>query len=68
MDVEIKYRGKAVNSRDIDFINKLIEENPNHSRRALSQQLCKAWNWVQPNGALQDMICRGFMLHLESEG
>ena len=68
MDVAIKYRGRVINSREIDFVNTLIAENPNHSRRALSQLLCKAWNWVQPNGALQDMICRGFMLHLESEG
>jgi hypothetical protein len=64
----IKYRGRFVSGREIDFINNLIAENPNHSRRALSQLLCKAWNWVQPNGALQDMICRGFMLHLDSEG
>ncbi|MEA1878064.1 MAG: DUF4338 domain-containing protein [Bacteroidota bacterium] len=68
MDFEIKYRGRVATARDVDFINNLISENPNHSRRALSQQLCKAWNWVQANGALQDMICRGFMLYLESEG
>ena len=68
MDYEIKYRGKVFNSRDIDFINNLISENPNHSRWALSRELCRAWNWIQPNGALGDMICRSFMLYLESEG
>lgn len=68
MALEIKYRGRVVSARDVDFIKNLISRNPNLSRRALSQQLCKSWNWVQANGALQDMICRGFMLYLESEG
>jgi hypothetical protein len=62
MDLEITYRGKTATTDDIAFINRLIAENPEDSRRALSQKLCRAWNWVQPNGALRDMVCRGFML------
>ncbi|HDZ85875.1 MAG TPA: DUF4338 domain-containing protein [Candidatus Moranbacteria bacterium] len=68
MELEIKYKGKIVTQQDIDFIEKLISDNPSDSRRALSKKLCKAWNWVQPNGVLRDMFCRGFMLHLESAG
>jgi hypothetical protein len=30
--------------------------------------LCQAWNWVQPNGQLRDMVCRSFMLHLHRQG
>ena len=52
----------------IVFIKRLIAENPEASRRALSQKLCRAWNWVQPNGALRDMVCRGFMLELHRAG
>lgn len=68
MDLEIKYRGKVATKQDIEFIKKLISENPDDSRRALSRKLCEAWNWVQPNGVLRDMVCRGFMLHLEAAG
>jgi hypothetical protein len=68
MDIEIKYQGKRATKQDIAFINKLISDNPDDSRRALSKKLCKAWNWVQPNGVLRDMVCRGFMLCLESSG
>lgn len=68
MDLEIKYHGKGVTQQDINFINKLISDNPDDSRRVLSKKLCKAWNWVQPNGFLRDMFCRGFMLHLQSAG
>ncbi|MCP4626011.1 MAG: transposase, partial [bacterium] len=46
------------------FIKRLIAENPGDSRRGLSKKLCEAWNWIQPNGALRDMVCRGFLLRL----
>ena len=68
MSLEFRYRGKAVTRRDIAFINQLIAENPNDSRRALSKKLCLAWNWVQSNGALRDMVCRGLMLELDRAG
>lgn len=68
MDLEIKYRGKVATTKDVAFINKLIADNPDDSRRKLSQKLCKAWNWVQPNGTLRDMVCRGFMLELHRAG
>ncbi len=68
MDLEVKYQGKIATSDDVEFIKKLIAGNPGDSRRALSKRLCEAWNWVQPNGALRDMVCRGFMLRLESAG
>jgi len=68
MNTEITYRGKTATAEDIEFINELIANNPNDSRRALSIKLCKEWNWVQSNGALRDMVCRGFMLKLHREG
>jgi hypothetical protein len=68
MDLGIKYQGITASQQDVEFIKNLIAENPNDSRRALSQKLCRARNWVQANGALRDMLCRGFMLRLDSAG
>jgi len=68
MDLEIKYQGRIATSEDIEFIKELIDGNPADSRRRLSKKLCEAWNWVQPNGALRDMVCRGFLLHLHRAG
>lgn len=68
MELDIKYRSRVATTQDVEFIKKLIEENPNDSRRALSKKLCIAWNWVQLNGALCDMVCRGFMLRLDEAG
>jgi len=68
MDSAINYRGKTFNDDDISFIKGLIAENPESSRFALSKKLCREWNWVQPNGALKDVVCRGFMLQLHRAG
>jgi hypothetical protein len=68
MNLGIKYQGKIATTDDVEFINKLIAENPDDSRRALSKKLCEAWNWVQPNGQLRDMVCRGFLLQLHRSG
>ena len=64
MDTELKYRGRKIHEADLEFIQRLIAENPGLSRRALSAKLCEAWNWRQPNGSLCDMVCRGLMLQL----
>jgi hypothetical protein len=58
MNAQFIYRGKDITSDDIAFINRLIRENPGDSRWALSKKLCLAWNWVQPNGTLRDMVCQ----------
>jgi hypothetical protein len=68
MDTILTYRGRGVSATDIVFIRELITHHPNMSRRKLSEQLCLAWNWVQPNGVLRDMVCRGLMLALHRAG
>lgn len=64
----IRYRGRSIQAADIEFIRQLIAANPGLSRRKLSAQLCRAWNWVQPNGVLRDMVCRGLLLQLHRAG
>ena len=59
---------KTYNPEDFSFIKGLIASNPHDSRYALSLKLCKAWNWVQPNGVPKDMVCRGLMLQLHRSG
>lgn len=68
MDVVLKYRGRVIRESDLAVIRALVEEHPTASRRKLSQKLCVAWNWVQPNGTPCDMVCRGLMLALERAG
>jgi hypothetical protein len=68
MEAVLKYRGRAVGESEVAEVRALIAANPGASRRELSRQLCAAWNWVQPNGAPRDMVCRGLMLELERAG
>jgi Domain of unknown function (DUF4338) len=68
MQGPLSYRHRVITDADLVFIRRLIAENPQCSRRRLSEKLCQAWNWVQPNGALRGMVCRGMMLMLHRQG
>lgn len=68
MNAELRYRGRTITPADVEFIRGLIAQNPELSRRGLSEKLCEAWNWRQANGALCSMVCRGLMLALHRAG
>lgn len=64
----MSFRGREIRAADVAFLRQLIAENPTLSRCALSVRVCQAWNWVQPNGQLRDMVCRSLMLRLHRAG
>jgi hypothetical protein len=68
MECLLRYRGKDIRAEEVEFLKNLIAQNPALSRRALSTQLCQVWNWVQANGRLRSMVCRGMMLALHRAG
>jgi len=68
METVLRYRGRAIGPDDVRFVRALIAGRPAASRRALSIELCRAWSWVQDNGALRDAVCRGLLLALHRGG
>ena len=68
MPQHLSYRHRTITGEDLVFIRSLIAAHPTSSRWDLSKKLCVAWNWVQPNGTLRDMVCRGMMLMLDRAG
>jgi hypothetical protein len=68
MKTVLTYRGRQVSENEVSEIRELLAANVGSSRRALSQKLCAAWGWVQPNGNPRDMVCRGLMLELHRAG
>jgi hypothetical protein len=68
MQRTLSYRHRVITEDDLVFIRQLIAAHPGLSRRGLSIKLCEAWSWVQANGALRDMVCRGMMLMLHRRG
>lgn len=68
MDIRIRYRGKNYTTVEIDEIRRIIETHRDRSRWFISKEICRRWNWTQPNGSFKDLICRGLLLHLQSKG
>jgi len=67
-DVVLSYRGREIGVCEVSFLRELIARNPGWSRHALSKEVCRAWDWVQANGQLRDMVCRSLMLALHRAG
>ncbi len=65
---EIRYRGRVFTGREIEEIREVILTHRDRSRWFISRELCRRWQWVQPNGVPKDIICRGFLLHLARQG
>jgi Druantia protein DruA len=68
MEMAVRYRGREFSGREVAEVREIIAAHPDKSRRFLSQEVCRRWNWRQPNGTLKDMVCRGLMLHLARLG
>ena len=68
MKIDITYHSRRITTKDIAFTGEMIAKNPDKSRRFISQELCRQWNWRQQNGALKDMVCRGLLLKLQQDG
>jgi hypothetical protein len=67
MDGAIRYRGKSYTLKEISEIREVITAHPERSRWFISREICRRWNWTQPNGVLKDIICRGLLLRLEAQ-
>lgn len=63
-----RYRGRDFTHHDVAYLRQFIAARPALSRRALSLELCEAWQWKQPNGAPRDSVCRGLLLLLDRAG
>ena len=68
MEAVLTYRGRQVTAEDLRVIRELLASGAASSRRALSLQLCEAWNWRQANGSPCDAVCRSMLLELERAG
>ncbi|MDG5995505.1 MAG: DUF4338 domain-containing protein [Candidatus Brocadia sp.] len=63
-----QYRSRKLHTDDIAFIKALIDSYFLKGRSYISRELCKSWNWVQPNGKLKEYAARDLLLRLEEQG
>jgi hypothetical protein len=68
MEAITTYRGRTISQSDLAVIKQIISTHSDRSRRFISQEVCRRWNWRQTNGLLKDMVCRSLLLLLESKG
>jgi hypothetical protein len=68
MEAITTYRGRTISQSDLALIKQIIARHPERSRRFISQEVCRRWNWRQTNGTLKEMVCRSLLLLLQSEG
>lgn len=59
--------GRPILEEDLQFIRGLVRQHWAKGRTFISQELCRAWQWRQPNGYLKDALCRRFLLELERD-
>jgi phage FluMu protein Com len=67
-DIILKFRGREIGAAEVRFLRELIAQNPTWHRNAISREVCRVWNWVQPNGQLRAQVCRTLMLRLHRSG
>ena len=63
-----RYRSRELDAKDIAFIRDTIHKHYAKGRTRISQILCKAWQWVQPNGGPKEYAARDLLLRLEEKG
>jgi len=57
-----------ITQSEIDFIQKLISENPSWGRTKLSIELCNLWDWRYHDGRPKDISCRDLLRKLAAKG
>ena len=63
--VPLRYRGRTIGPAELALIWATVAAHAADGRTRISQVLCEAWNWQQPNGAFMAYACRDLLLRLE---
>src|SRR6266446_6056091 len=64
----VRIRGRDVGSEELEQIRNWLRSQPQWSRRRLSQELARQWDWRTPTGQLKDIAARDLLNRLEVRG
>jgi len=64
----ITIQGRMLGAAELSLIRRLIDDQPERHRTALSKHLCELWDWRDERGRIKDMACRTMLLKLERRG
>lgn len=61
-------QGRQIRAHDLEQIRQMMAAHPDWSRRRLSEELARIWEWRNGVGRLKDMAARTLLLKLEQRG
>ncbi len=61
-------RGRHFTHRQLQLVDHIVRRYSSEGRTKISERVCKALRWKQPNGRLKDMACREVLRRLEAFG
>jgi hypothetical protein len=61
-------QGRELSGEDVELIRGLMAGHRDWSRRRVSQELCRRWDWRNAQGQIKDMAARTLLLKLERGG
>ncbi len=64
----MRYCGREFLDAELAEIRRLIAEDPNRTRWAISQRVCETLGWRKPDGGLKEMSCRVALLRMQEDG
>ena len=64
----LRIRGREVGSKELEQIRGWLGLHPHWSRRRLSEELARDWDWRTPTGQLKDIAARDLLNRLEARG
>jgi hypothetical protein len=64
----VQVQGRLLGPEQVQGLRQLIAEHQEWSRRRLSEELCRRWEWRSAKGQLQDMAARALLLKLHARG
>lgn len=64
----LQIRGREVGSKELDQIRGWLASHPQWSRRRLSEELARQWDWRTPTGQLKDIAARDLLNRLAARG
>jgi len=68
LEAPLTTRGRQITPEHLPLILSLIQTRLHRGRKFISRELCRQWQWYQPNWNLKDMTCREFLFRLERMG
>lgn len=68
MTESLRIRGREVGSEELEQIRNWLRAQPQWSRRRLSQEVARHWDWRTPTGQLKDIAARDLLNRLAARG